>query len=64
VRRALEALSDEQREAVVLKICEGFKFGEIAEVLDCPASTVKSRVYSALDVLKETLAPIGTRGVE
>ncbi len=64
VRRALEALSDEQREAVVLKIYQGFKFEEIAEVLDCPASTVKSRVYSALDALKEALAPIGTRGVE
>lgn len=64
VRRALEALSPEQREAVVLKVYQGFKFEEIAEVLDCPASTVKSRVYSALDVLKEALAPIGSRGVE
>lgn len=64
VRRALEALTREQREAVVLKIYQGFKFEEIAEVLDCPASTVKSRVYSALDALKEALAPIGTRGVE
>ncbi len=64
VRRALESLSEEQREAVVLKVYQGFKFEEIAEALDCPASTVKSRVYSALDVLKETLAPIGSRGVE
>lgn len=64
VRRALESLSEEQREAVVLKVYQGFKFEEIAEALDCPASTVKSRVYSALDVLKETLAPIGRRGVE
>ena len=60
---ALERLSPEQREAVVLKIYEGFKFEEMAQVLDCPVSTVKSRLYTALDVLKNQLAPIRTRGV-
>ena len=64
VRRALGLLSDDQREAIVLKIYQGFKFEEMAEVLDCPVSTVKSRVYAALDVLKETLAPIDTRGAQ
>ena len=64
VRRALGRLSDDQRESIVLKIYQGFKFEEMAEVLDCPVSTVKSRVYAALDVLKETLAPIDTRGAE
>jgi RNA polymerase sigma-70 factor (ECF subfamily) len=63
VRRALARLSDEQREAIVLKVYQGFKFEEMAEVLGCPVSTVKSRVYAALDLLKETLAPIDTRGV-
>jgi RNA polymerase sigma-70 factor (ECF subfamily) len=60
---ALETLSPEQREAVVLKIYEGFKFEEMAEVLDCPVSTVKSRLYTALDLLKNQLAPVRTRGV-
>ena len=64
VRRALGRLSDDQREAIVLKIYQGFKFEEMAEVLGCPVSTVKSRVYAALDVLKETLAPIDTRGAQ
>jgi DNA-directed RNA polymerase specialized sigma24 family protein len=36
----------------------------MAEALDCPVSTVKSRLYTALDLLKESLAPIQTRGVE
>jgi RNA polymerase sigma-70 factor (ECF subfamily) len=53
-------LSEEQREAVVLKVYEGFKFDEIAEILNCPASTIKSRVYTALDLLKEMLAPVGS----
>jgi len=62
VAAALGRLPEEQREAVVLKIYEGFKFEEIASILDCPISTVKSRVYTALDRLKEALAPIRTRG--
>ncbi len=60
---ALEKLSPEQREAVVLKIYQGFKFEEMAEVLNCPVSTVKSRLYTALELLKGQLAPIRTRGV-
>lgn len=64
VKTALAGLSEDQREAVVLKIYQGFKFEEMAEILACPVSTVKSRLYSALDVLKTTLAPIDTRGVE
>jgi RNA polymerase sigma-70 factor (ECF subfamily) len=64
VRSALERLSEEQRDAVVLKIYQGFKFEEMAEILSCPVSTVKSRLYTALDLLKETLAPIHARGVE
>lgn len=64
VETALGRLSEDQREAVVLKIYQGFKFEEIAEVLSCPVSTVKSRLYTALDLLKDTLAPIQTRGVQ
>ena len=57
VENALARLTADQREAVTLKVYQGFKFEEIAEVLDCPVSTVKSRVYTALDLLKEILAP-------
>jgi len=63
VAGALGRLSPEQREAVVLKIYQGFKFEEMAEILDCPVSTVKSRLYAALDLLKAALAPIRSRGV-
>jgi RNA polymerase sigma-70 factor (ECF subfamily) len=60
VRRALEGLSPEQREAVVLKVYQGFKFEEIAEILQTPVSTVKSRLYTGLELLKQTLAPVGS----
>jgi RNA polymerase sigma-70 factor (ECF subfamily) len=62
VETALGRLSHEQREAVLLKVYQGFKFDEMAEILGCPVSTVKSRLYTALDLLKTTLAPTILRG--
>ncbi len=64
VSAALDRLSPDQREAVVLKIYQGFKFEEMAGILDCPVSTVKSRLYTALDLLKAELAPVKSRGLE
>ncbi len=57
VETALGRLNEDQREAVLLKVYQGFKFEEMAEILECPVSTVKSRLYTALDLLKTTLAP-------
>ena len=62
VQGALKRLSDDQREAVVLKVYQGFKFDEMAEILCCPVSTVKSRLYTALDLLKDALAPVSAGG--
>jgi RNA polymerase sigma-70 factor (ECF subfamily) len=62
VEKALKGLSDDQREAVVLKVYQGFKFEEMAEILSCPVSTVKSRLYTALDLLKDALAPVSAGG--
>jgi RNA polymerase sigma-70 factor (ECF subfamily) len=63
VAAALDRLNPEQREAVVLKIYQGFKFEEMAQILSLPLSTVKSRLYAALELLKADLAPVSTRGV-
>ena len=57
VQQALTGLPEEQREAVMLKVHEGFKFEEIAEITGCPVSTVKSRVYAGLDALRRQLEP-------
>jgi RNA polymerase sigma-70 factor (ECF subfamily) len=62
VASAMSRLTKEQREAVELKIYQGFKFEEMAEILGCPVSTVKSRLYTALDLLKNVLAPANVRG--
>ena len=58
VETALGRLNPDQREAVLLKVYQGFKFEEMAEILECPVSTVKSRLYTALDLLKVALAPM------
>lgn len=55
VERALEALPVEQREAIILKFYQGFKFAEIAEIQDCPMSTIKTRVYAGFEQLKKIL---------
>ena len=62
VQSALQRLSAEQREAVLLKVYQGFKFEEMARILECPVSTVKSRLYTGLEVLKTILAPAALRG--
>ena len=62
VSTALDRLSADQREAVVLKVYQGFKFEEMAEILSCPVSTVKSRLYTALELLKTDLSPLKARG--
>ena len=63
VASALDRLTVEQREAVVLKIYQGFKFEEMSEILSCPVSTIKSRLYTALELLKTELAPMKARGL-
>jgi len=55
VEKALAQLPMEQREAIVLKVYQGFKFTEIAEIQNCPLSTVKTRVYSGFEQLKRLL---------
>ena len=52
VRRAVSALSPELREVIVLKEFEELTFQEIADALDIPLSTVKSRLYTALKQLR------------
>jgi RNA polymerase sigma-70 factor (ECF subfamily) len=55
VRRMLDHLPEVQRTVVILKEFEELKFREIADVLGCPASTVKSRLYAGLSTLRQLL---------
>jgi RNA polymerase sigma-70 factor (ECF subfamily) len=62
VRRAIHALGEEQREVVILKEYEGLTFLEIAQALDVPVSTVKTRLYRGLGQLRLRLEREGIRG--
>lgn len=62
ILKALRGLTDEQRIVVEMRIYQDRKFDEIAEILDLPSSTVKSRFYSSLSQLKDELAPLAARG--
>lgn len=55
VERAMAALSEEQRTAIILKEYQGLTFQEIADLQGCPLSTVKTRLYQGLSVLRREL---------
>jgi RNA polymerase sigma-70 factor (ECF subfamily) len=55
VERAVRSLPDEQREVIVLKEYQGLTFLEIAQALDVPVSTVKTRLYRGLGLLRTRL---------
>ena len=55
VRRALAAIPTEMRQVIVMKEYEDLKFHEIAEILDIPVSTVKTRMYTGLRELRKRL---------
>ena len=55
VARAMAELPEEQRTAIMLKEYHGLTFQEIADLLECPLSTVKTRLYQGLSVLRRRL---------
>jgi RNA polymerase sigma-70 factor (ECF subfamily) len=61
VAKAMAMLPEEQRTAIILKEYHGLTFQEIADMLECPLSTVKTRLYQGLTVLRKQLQE---RGVE
>jgi RNA polymerase sigma-70 factor (ECF subfamily) len=62
IAAAMAGLPEEQREVVILKEYEGLTFPEIAQTLDLPLSTVKTRLYRGLAQLRTRLERQGIRG--
>ena len=63
VERAMAKLPEEQRTAIVLKEYHGLTFQEIADLVGCLLSTVKTRLYQGLTVLRRELAVTAGRRV-
>jgi len=59
VEEAMARLPEEQRTAIILKEYHGMTFQEIAELQGCPLSTVKTRLYQGLSVLRRHLDRTG-----
>jgi len=55
-------LNEDYRTVVVLKHISGFSYQQISEVLQLPEKTVKSRLYSARQLMKKTLQHEGNIG--
>lgn len=55
VNKALNTLSEEMRCVIVMSIYQGLKYAEIAEVLDVPVGTVKTRMFHALQKLRKVI---------
>jgi RNA polymerase sigma-70 factor (ECF subfamily) len=62
VERAMAALPEEQRTVIVLKEYHDLTFQEIADLIGCPLSTVKTRLYQGLAVVRRELARDGHMG--
>jgi len=58
IRRGLNMIPVEQRTVIIMKEYQGLKFREIAEILEEPLNTVKSRMYYGLNALRKALADL------
>ncbi len=58
VNRAMEALPEELRTAITLREIEGLSYEEIAEAMECPIGTVRSRIFRAREAIAEKLRPL------
>lgn len=58
VNSTLQSLPDELRRAITLREIEGLSYEEIANIMDCPIGTVRSRIFRAREVIAEKLRPM------
>jgi len=58
VNAAIEALSEDLRQAITLREIEGLSYEEIAEVMNCPIGTVRSRIFRAREAIAVRLRPL------
>ena len=55
---AIEALPEDLRTAITLRELEGLSYEEIAEIMDCPVGTVRSRIFRAREAIDKKLQPL------
>ena len=58
VNSAIDALPEELRRAIVLREIDGLSYDEIADMMDCPIGTVRSRIFRAREAVALKLRPL------
>ena len=58
VNAAVEALPEDLRQAITLREIEGLSYEEIAEMMNCPIGTVRSRIFRAREAIAARLRPL------
>jgi len=58
VERAMQQLPEDLRTAIVLREIEGLSYEEIAQAMDCPVGTVRSRIFRAREAIDKRLQPL------
>ena len=62
VERTIAELPDELRTAIVLREIDGLSYEQIAQVMECPLGTVRSRIFRAREALDKSIRPIMDEG--
>jgi RNA polymerase sigma-70 factor (ECF subfamily) len=57
----MEQLPDDLRAAITLREIEGLSYEEIAEAMDCPVGTVRSRIFRAREAIDKKMRPLVER---
>jgi len=58
VNEAMDTLPDELRTAISLREIDGLSYEEIAEMMDCPLGTVRSRIFRAREIIANRIRPL------
>jgi RNA polymerase sigma-70 factor (ECF subfamily) len=58
VERAIAALPEDLRTAIILRELEGMSYEEIAQTMECPVGTVRSRIFRARDAIAKKVGPL------
>jgi RNA polymerase sigma-70 factor (ECF subfamily) len=58
VQKAISALPEDLRTAITLREIEGMSYEDIAQVMDCPIGTVRSRIFRAREAIDSELKPL------
>jgi RNA polymerase sigma-70 factor (ECF subfamily) len=58
IAEAIDALPDDLRTAITLRELEGLSYEEIAQTMECPIGTVRSRIFRARDAIDTRLKPL------